>query len=334
MSHEITTVKEYLKIIEEGLHEFSDKKLIVQELRDYIWDLANDIGLSSGKDHSECFKLALKDLEDPINLVTQFKQENLLSSLDYSPLIVQKKISKKKWGIFSVFTLAFVYILIRIANFAAFQPGFILRNSFIVFLIAISVIGLIYLIDDQAIKHQKQRIRRIFSKNKEDAYIHIGKRMIPIGYNQLMKTIRFILASMFLLFVIVVIILDRMTNFSCNYQYFIAENMIICFIALLIMSASMVLFNIKSLWFKGTIPIQYFSLANLIIKLVCLTGVLYYYPLNFEHLNSLTDQNIQSVLILILGCFFLNIVNLLYQILALYLQKTRNLQNQGEFKDE
>ena len=75
MRHKITTTKEYLKIIEEGLHDFPDKKLIIQELRDYIWDLANDYALTSRKTHSECFELALEDLENPTILISQFKQE-------------------------------------------------------------------------------------------------------------------------------------------------------------------------------------------------------------------------------------------------------------------
>jgi len=144
MKVEITDIKDYLEIIDQGLNDFPDKNIIIQELRDYIWDLANDIAQTSGKHTEECFKLALDKLEKPEIMIALFKQENAnlkpekqLNYIEHTktPIFHMKRNNLKQLCVFSILTLVFIYFMIRTTNFSSFQSEIILINVLRVLLI-------------------------------------------------------------------------------------------------------------------------------------------------------------------------------------------------------
>ena len=343
MKVEILDINDYLEIIEQGLNDFPDKNIIIQELRNYIFDLANDIAQTSGKHNEECFKLALEKLEKPEIMIALFKQENAnlkpekqINYIEHikTPLFHMKRNNLKQLCVFSLLTSVFIYFMIRTSNFSSFQSEIILINVLRVLLILGFITGLTYLYNDQIIKHQRQRLRQLFTKDIELINIKLGKKSLQFIKSRKFQTMKLILSSLFTLTILVLIIINNSNELSNRYQFLIEEYSNYALIALVIICFGMMVSNTIPFLIKPNNFLKIVQICTTIITLAGMTFIMYYYPFNFEYMNMIIDHNMQTLFILIIGYLFMKIVNLMEQLSSTIIRRRKFNQEKGVISNE
>jgi hypothetical protein len=343
MTIKITNIEDYLKIIDQGLHDFPDKDIIIQELRDYIWDLANDIAKSSGKHYEECFQLAVDKLEKPEMMIAQFKQEDANSTPKKqikrknhikTPLFLQRKTSLAQLCVFSLLTLGFMYFLIRTLDISAFHSEIILINVVRVLFIFGFITGLTFLYDIRILKHQQQKIRQLFTKDKDVIKIKLGRKSIPFINIKIFQITQLMLSSLFTLTILVLIIINNSNELSNQYPFLIEEYTNYVLIALAIICCILLVSNSIPFWIRTNWILRLARLVTTMITLAAMASIIYYYPFDFRYLNSIIDQNMQTLFLLILGYLFMKMMNQMAHILSTTIKKRKQHQEEEVISSE
>ena len=123
MRNTITNVQDYLQAVREELDDFDDREAIVNELHNYIFDLANNISLESGKPVELAFIDALQQLESPASMAENFRAENeaaptvtLPKFSDQRQYVPEKKISRNQTIFIAIFGISMVSFLLALIS--------------------------------------------------------------------------------------------------------------------------------------------------------------------------------------------------------------------------
>jgi hypothetical protein len=173
MRNNILDIHEYLATVREELKDFHDREAIVNELHNYIFDLANNISLETGKSVELAFIDTMQQLEDPVSLAENFREENSPSPIINIPIInentrplnvPERKLESKQLIIMGVVGVTFVsLILSRISdtfdNFAAVSVWASIIQTVIIIAFIVLVI---YYQDEKKFKEQLTSLRKKF----------------------------------------------------------------------------------------------------------------------------------------------------------------------------
>lgn len=286
------TSEEYIERIEKGLQDFSDRDIIIQELKDYIWDLATDIATSSNLPQSECFRLAIDRLEDPEKLIAEFKLENSPDSTEEQVkranekslyLVSKKQTSFKQKCIFSLISIVFAYLLMLMTGLSSILPGNRVINIIKVIFFTFMIGSLSYFFDKSALFQQSQKLRNIFSKERSILKIKIGSVSLPLIDTRIIQRIRVIFASLLTLVSIFLIVFNNTIGLSNIYPHFIENNVAIATIAFIILSLSTLISNIIQLWIIPKQILKTVLIINYLIVFTTIAIILMYFPIDSDY---------------------------------------------------
>ena len=345
MSQREITSEEYIERIENGLQDFPDKDIIIQELKDYIWDLATDIAKSSNLPQSECFKLAIDRLEKPEKLIREFKLENIPASSEEqvkgvkekaSYLILKQQTSFKQKCVFSLMSLVLIYLLMLITNLSSILPGNRVTNMIKVIIFTFIVGSLSYFFERTGKKlQQSQKLRNIFSKEKCILKIKIGSVSLPIIDTRIIQGIRVIFTSVLTLVSVSLIVLNNTIGLRNIFPYFIEVNVTIASIWFMILSLSSLITNIIQLWNIPKPKLKALLVGNYLIVFTAITIILMHFPIDSDLSTNydlwLTALIVGGVIQNICVLYLLYIlIKLLYQFFSVVMFKRKiNQENRG-----
>jgi hypothetical protein len=168
---------DYLNTVREALGSHPQVDDIIQELHDHIWDSASNISKKTGYSVQEAFKIALREMEDPNILATNFlhDQGNFIEGNWREPksVLPEKKLTGLDFLILAVIGILASTALVSLVSWISQISGssldplnFTFTLIQFIFIVAI-LVGYFYYKDEQEFKDQLENLRKRFNKIKE-----------------------------------------------------------------------------------------------------------------------------------------------------------------------
>ncbi|MCY3411072.1 MAG: hypothetical protein INQ03_05470 [Candidatus Heimdallarchaeota archaeon] len=301
MRNTILNIHDYLAAVRAELTDFPDKESIVNELHNYIFDLANNISLESGKSVELSFIDALQQLEDPKTLAENFKEENETPitkgiPIDPTPVNVpEKKLESRDLMFMGFGALIMVSMIMGIINSIFGESVFtnIVGTFFQILIVLALLVLVIYYRDEKEFKKQLQNLRRKFEF--KEVKIKEGKFTLetrdPKKKNTMWQALgahfEGFLGSIFIIFTIIMVFIATFQNsifdfevtkvFNSNWYYtgFIAV-IIMLFAELGINLMQMVYGMIREIRIVRAISSLVSAIGNIVLAI--------YYPFSFSNM--------------------------------------------------
>ncbi|MHA1983253.1 MAG: HAAS signaling domain-containing protein [Candidatus Hodarchaeales archaeon] len=165
-------VESYLNQVSEHLGNLPDKDEILRELRQHIFDMANELSLTNQLTVMQAFREAINRMEEPAKLASKFVSsdsspdtESPRMSQNYVP---ERKITNEQFTIMGLIGLISVLIISPIISFqltsGQFLPFFFAMSFIAGLFIIIFFLFFLYYQDEKTRQEQITELRKTFQK--------------------------------------------------------------------------------------------------------------------------------------------------------------------------